>query len=60
MVQAGASIFDVSKVLGHASVTVTMRYAHFAPDASRDAVSRLGRALDLGGLPTGSGAAVAR
>ena len=41
MVEAGVSIFSVSKILGHASITTTMRYAH--PDESlRDAVEKLG------------------
>lgn len=29
----GGDIFQLSKVLGHSSVTITMRYAHLAPDA---------------------------
>ncbi len=49
MVQAGVSIPEVAKVLGHSTLAVTMRYAHFAPEAGRAAVDRLGRALDLGG-----------
>jgi integrase len=49
MVAAGVPIFDVSKILGHSSVVVTMRYAHFAPEAGRKAVDALGRVLDPGG-----------
>lgn len=45
MVGAGVSIFEVAKILGHSTVAVTMRYAHFAPEAGRSAVERLGAAL---------------
>jgi hypothetical protein len=45
MVAAGVPIFDVSKVLGHGSVLMTMRYAHFAPEASRGAIDALDRKL---------------
>jgi hypothetical protein len=36
------------KLLGHASIEMTMRYAHLSPDARRDAVGLLDIA---GGLP---------
>ncbi len=45
MVAAGVPIFDVAKVLGHSSVLVTMRYAHFAPEAGRAAIDALDRRL---------------
>ena len=48
MVGAGVPIFDVSKVLGHATIQMTMRYAHFAPEAGRAAIDALGRALARG------------
>ena len=35
MVGGGVPIFDVAKILGHSTVGVTMRYAHFAPEAGR-------------------------
>ena len=35
----------VAKILGHSTLAVTMRYAHFAPAAGRAASERLGRAL---------------
>ncbi|MDA1194272.1 MAG: tyrosine-type recombinase/integrase [Planctomycetota bacterium] len=47
MVAAGVPIFDVAKILGHSTVTVTMRYAHFAPEAGRAAVKALDGLLDL-------------
>lgn len=48
MVAAGVPIFDVSKILGHATLAVTMRYAHFAPEAGLSAVEKLGNVLALG------------
>jgi hypothetical protein len=41
----------VQELLGHATIEMTMRYAHLSPDARRDAVS----VLDL---PAGSDAFV--
>ncbi len=37
----GGDIFTLSKILGHSSVTITMRYAHLAPDAF-DGITVLG------------------
>ncbi|MEK7469677.1 MAG: site-specific integrase [Planctomycetota bacterium] len=48
MVAAGVPIFDVSKILGHATLAMTMRYAHFAPEAGLSAVEKLGNVLALG------------
>ena len=42
MVAAGIPVFDVRKLLGHATVKMTMRYAHFAPEAGQAAAERLG------------------
>ncbi|MBI3272210.1 MAG: site-specific integrase [Planctomycetes bacterium] len=47
MVAAGVPIFDVAKILGHSTLAVTMRYAHFAPEAGRAAIARLGNTLGL-------------
>jgi len=41
MVEAGASIVAVSKILGHADLKTTMRYSH-PDDSLKDAVERLG------------------
>ena len=49
MVQNGVSLFDVGKILGQSTMAVTMRYAHFAPEAGRVAVDRLGKPVALGG-----------
>lgn len=45
MVAGGVPIFDVAKVLGHSTLQVTMRYAHFAPEAGRAAIDALDRQL---------------
>ncbi len=49
MVSGGVPIFDVAKILGHSTVSVTMRYAHFAPEAGRAAIERLSSALARSG-----------
>jgi site-specific recombinase XerD len=33
----GGSILVLQRILGHQSITMTMRYAHFAPDHLEDA-----------------------
>ena len=37
----GASLKEVQKLLGHQSITMTMRYAHLSPERLRTAVARL-------------------
>lgn len=41
LVMRGVPILAVSKLLGHASMTMTMRYAHLAPDGLDAAIERL-------------------
>ena len=41
LVMEGIPLFTVSKLLGHASLTMTYRYAHLAPDNQKDAVNLL-------------------
>lgn len=41
LVMAGEDLYTVSRLLGHASVTQTERYAHLAPDKLQRAVARL-------------------
>ena len=41
MIESGASIVAVSKILGHADLKTTMRYAH-PDDSLKDAVEKLG------------------
>lgn len=47
LVTEGVDIFTVSKLLRHASVTQTMRYAHLAPDHLRQEVERISGGTDL-------------
>lgn len=46
MIEAGADLVTVSKILGHSSIQMTMRYAHPTPENMRLAVGRLGEILD--------------
>jgi len=41
LVSRGVPIFYVSKLLGHKSISMTMRYAHLAPEAYELAIERL-------------------
>jgi integrase len=41
LVTRGRSLKEVQELLGHESITMTMRYAHLAPERMRDAVSVL-------------------
>ncbi len=41
LVMAGEDIASVSKLLGHASIHMTMKYSHLYPDHLKNAVSRL-------------------
>jgi integrase len=46
MIEAGVDLVTVSKILGHASIQMTMRYAHPTPENMRRAVDRLSEILD--------------
>lgn len=46
MVEAGADIVTVSKILGHSSIQMTMRYCHPTPEAMRRAVEKLGEFME--------------
>jgi integrase len=41
LVMKGVPIFQVSKLLGHSKIQMTMRYSHLAPEGLDDAVSAL-------------------
>lgn len=41
LVMAGVGLYEVSKLLGHADIEMTQRYAHLAPDHLRAAVAKL-------------------
>ena len=47
MIEAGVDLVTVSKILGHSTIQMTMRYAHPTPENMRQAVERLGEILDL-------------
>jgi integrase len=46
-IQRGVSLPELQQPLGHATLTMTMRYAHLAPEHLRSAVSKLDGVLDL-------------
>lgn len=48
MASAGIPLLDIARVLGHSTISVTMRYAHFAPESGRRAIDALGGALSGG------------
>lgn len=50
LVAAGVPLYEVSRILGHSSIRMTERYAHFAPDHLRRATE----ALDRVGINTGT------
>ena len=41
LVLAGVDLATVSKLLGHSSIQMTMRYAHPTPEALKNAVNKL-------------------
>jgi integrase len=49
MVEAGIDLVTVSKILGHASIQMTMRYAHPTPENMRFAVQKLGEVFEKSG-----------
>lgn len=53
-VMGGGNILTLQKVLGHASVTMTMRYAHLSPDHLQDAL-RLNPIFDTFSTPSDAG-----
>jgi integrase len=46
LVMAGVDLTTVSRLLGHASLTMTLRYSHLAPDHLKGAVDILARLQD--------------
>lgn len=41
LIQSGVDVFTVQKILGHSTITITMRYVHSFEPQMRDAVDRL-------------------
>ena len=50
LVMAGIDLTTVSRLLGHASLTMTLRYSHLAPDHLKGAVDVLARLQEQEGL----------
>lgn len=48
-VGAGGDLVALSKILGHASIQMTMRYAHATPEVMRLGIERVGEILDRSG-----------
>ena len=46
MIEAGIDLVTVSKILGHSSIQMTMRYAHPTPENMQRAVESLAEAFD--------------
>jgi len=46
MIEGGIDIVTVSRILGHSSIQMTMRYAHPTPETMRRAVEKLGEFMD--------------
>jgi len=41
LVQAGVSLYEVQRLLGHSSPTVTQVYSHLKPDQMHDTVNKI-------------------
>ena len=46
MIEAGVDLVTVSRILGHASIQMTMRYAHPTPENMKRAVDKLGEMFE--------------
>lgn len=49
MVQSGADLYSVQKILGHADIRTTQRYAHLSPQYLRNDICKLDNFLDKSG-----------
>ena len=50
-IRRGGDIFKLQRLLGHANLTMTMRYAHLAPDAFSADYARFGPVVAAGAAP---------
>ena len=46
MIESGVDLVTVSKILGHSSIQMTMRYAHPTPENMQRAVDKLGEMFE--------------
>jgi hypothetical protein len=46
LVMRGVALKAIQELLGHATIDMTMRYAHLSPDVNRDAVELLDRGAE--------------
>jgi site-specific recombinase XerD len=54
LVMRGVSLKAIQELLGHATMDMTMRYAHLSPDVKRDAVQLLDRPASRPPLDSGA------
>jgi site-specific recombinase XerD len=47
LINRGASIYEVQKLLGHHHISMTERYAHLLPDTLHQRVEIVARLLDV-------------
>jgi site-specific recombinase XerD len=59
LVMAGVDIRTVQELMGHASIEMTMRYAHLSPDHTQAAVNRLDGAMPTSNVQLGAAKPVA-
>jgi len=52
LVMEGISLYEVKALLGHASLTMTERYSHLAPDRNRKAADTMGQIFQKAKQPT--------
>ena len=48
LVMSGSDLLTVKELMGHATLDMTLRYAHLAPDHKAAAVNRLDTYMDTG------------
>lgn len=48
LVMSGVDVATVQKLLGHSSITTTMKYAHLSPEHLQDAANKLDKAFSFG------------